>query len=244
MDHGLDFAGELAGAVRQREGAWGFIARFTAEWLVPLADGDGFAEDELQAAERRLGLRLPDAVRELYALLGRRDDLTSNQDALLPPRRLGFDDSGQALVFRVENQGCAQWGIPVHGLHLPDPPVLLRLDGLASRPEPWRPFLERFSLACVEMVLSESVLGPDSDGLDNRECDEAAVRILETRYARLPMPDYPMWAVPEGPPIRWYGGPDVLIRDDARTWLWVRARTPEALQAVRDALPGDWLMAP
>ncbi|WP_119726410.1 hypothetical protein [Thermomonospora amylolytica] len=62
------------------------------------------------------------------------------------------------------------------------------------------------------------------------------------RYERLPMPDYPMWAVPEGSPIRWFTGPDVIIRDDAREWVWVRARTAEALQAVREALLGDWLM--
>jgi hypothetical protein len=42
----------------------------------------------------------------------RRADLTSNQDALLAPDQLRLDQTGDALVFRLENQSCARWGIP------------------------------------------------------------------------------------------------------------------------------------
>lgn len=49
-------------------------------------------------------------MREAYLLFGRRPDLTARQDPLVPPRELSFDDSGTAVVFRVENQYCAEWG--------------------------------------------------------------------------------------------------------------------------------------
>jgi hypothetical protein len=55
------------------------------------------------------------------------------------------------------------------------------------------------------------------------------------------VPDYPMWTRwPAGPQTRWFAGPDVILREDAATWVWVRARTPAALIPVREAMPGDW----
>jgi hypothetical protein len=66
---------------------------------------------------------------------------------------------------------------------------------------------------------------------------------LEELYERLPFPDYPGWWQPEVQSgIRWFGGPDVLLREDSRTWLWVLARSTTSLARVRDALPGDWIM--
>ncbi|MEW2353350.1 hypothetical protein [Spirillospora sp. NPDC029432] len=236
-------APDLAAALQEPDTTWDFLRGFAAAWTSPLNHDDGCAEEELQAAETALGLRLSEAVRRLYTLLGRRDDLTSNQDRLLAPRQLHFDEDGQALVFRVENQGCADWGIPVHELHLDDPSVIYRPDAPYAAPVPWRPFLARFSLASIEMVLSETLFNDDSLS-DNQEPSETALQALELRYTRLPIPDYPMWATPSAPPVRWYTGPDVLIRNDSDAWLWVRARTSSALDEVRRALPGDWLLAP
>jgi len=47
-----------------------------------------------------------------------------------------------------------------------------------------------------------------------------------------------------GGSVRWFTGREVLVCDFAGTWLWVRARTTGALDAVRVALPGEWLMSP
>ncbi|MFB4317586.1 SMI1/KNR4 family protein [Actinomadura sp. 21ATH] len=221
-----------------------FLRRFAADWSTPLSPADGCSEEDLSAAEERLGVRLPASVRDFYKLLGRRPDLTSNQDRLLPPAGLHFDESGQALVFRDENQGCAQWGIPVQDLHLPDPPVVFQLDAPYIAPEPWRPFLDRFSLTAAEIVLSENLFRENAYS-DNQEPSDATLNALELRYTRLPLlPDYPMWATPEDPPVRWFTAPDVLIRDDSDAWLWVRARTERALDETRRALPGDWQLAP
>lgn len=244
MAHSFDIAEELATAVRNPETTWRFLRNFVAQWSAPPADGDGFTEEELRAAETELGVRLPDSVRRLYTLLGRRDDLTRNQDWLLGPQGLHFDETGRVLVFRTENQGCAHWGIAVHELRLADPPVIFQLEAPHIAAEPWRPFLDRFSLACIEMVFSECLFSEAPMRHDNQEATETSLQALENRFARLPLPDYPMWATPDDLPIRWFSSPDVLIRNDSDAWIWVGARTPEALQETREAIPGDWLIAP
>ncbi|MFG2004322.1 hypothetical protein ACGFNU_34695 [Spirillospora sp. NPDC048911] len=241
MSEEFDLAGDLTAACHDRAQAWRFLRRFAAAWSTPIADGDGWRQDELSAAEQRLGVQLPEALKEAFALLGRREDLTSNQDHLFRPDQLDYDETGRALLWRCENQGVAYWGIPVEDLRLPDPPVIFQLDATYYSPEPWRPFLGRLSLACIEMVLYEALFGSDND---SREATDADPGILERRFTRLSLPDYPMWTTPEGPPIRWFHGRDVLVCDFATEWIWVRARTPEALEAVRDTLPGDWQMRP
>lgn len=242
MSAWFDLGEELAGSLSDSGGAWRFIRRFAESWLTPLTDADGWTEADLRAAEERLKVGLPAALREAYGLFGRRKDLTSVQDRLLGPNGLVVDQAGEVLVFRRENQGCTCWGVPMARLDRPDPPVVFWLDARDPRQAGWRPFLERFSLACVELVLYESMFSAPLELGDNRDLDAAAAALLEQRFARLAFPDYPLWAVPDGPPMRWFGGADVLLRDDAGSWLWVRGRTTAALATVRAALPGDWVM--
>ncbi|MCC5579959.1 SMI1/KNR4 family protein [Microtetraspora sp. AC03309] len=235
MPNGFDLAAELAVAVQGRDHAWAFIRRFAAEWLAPLAPEDGYDAAELDAAEERLGLRLPAALREAYALLGRRDDLTGNQDTLLPPDKLYVDDTGQALVYRVENQYVVEWGIALDTLDREDPATVYLADMLDKTTERWAPWIDRLSLAFVEIVMSESLFS-DDDLADNRELDPETVAVIEELYARAPMPSYPE----DEPGTRWFLGPDVLLRDDGQAWLWARARTSQALEDVYKALPGEW----
>ncbi|MGW1990240.1 hypothetical protein [Embleya sp. NPDC001921] len=223
-------------AVHDAADAWGFVTRFVRDWLDPLRPGDGCADAEIAAAEHRLGLRLPDAVAACYRLLGHRDDLTSVQDQLLSLDQLCVEDD--VLVYRVENRCCAEWGVPVARLADADPPVVFRLDGTGRMG--WRPFLDRFSLAAIEMVLSEAVLSADGGVGDNRELDAASVAVLRNGFQRIGFPDYPMWAIADGPPVRWFTAADVILRDDAQEWLWVLSRTIDGLDAVRAQLPGEW----
>ncbi|MEY9967556.1 hypothetical protein ABIA33_005627 [Streptacidiphilus sp. MAP12-16] len=53
-------------------------------------------------------------VCQAYLFLGRRTDLTSNHDRLLMPDELYVADG--ALVYRVENQGAASWGVLLEDL--------------------------------------------------------------------------------------------------------------------------------
>ncbi len=218
--------------LRDRPARWRFIENFAAEWVEPLQPGDGSHPGDLDAAEGRLDVTLPAAVREAYSLFGARDDLTSNQDVLLSPDELYVHDG--VLVFRAENQGAAHWGVALTGET--DPPVLVRPDLADKDAEAWEPWMDRFSMACVEIVLSESLL--DEDLADSRDPEDDDAEALGARYTRLPLPDLPTG---QDPPIRWFTGTDVIVRDDAGGWLSARARTPEALDAVREDLPGDWL---
>ena len=188
-------------------------------------------------AEHRLGVRLPVVLRDLYRTVGRRHDLVCAQDRLLGPHELEIDSSGLVLQFRVENQAVAWWGIPIAAIKDPDPPVVFRLD------REWRPYLGRLSLAVVEMLLSEWIIaGNDLEFADNRELDDDAVRVLESTLTRLPLPDYPLWADPQGTAgVRWFADTGVVLRNDADTWLWAAATSAEALAAIRAALPGDWM---
>jgi len=111
MSGGFDAARALGAGLGDRRQAWEFIGRLAAGWTSPLAPGDGFSEDVLWAAGQRLGVQLPAALREAYLLFDRRCDLTAVQDPLVPPERLRVDHSGSIMVFRVENQHCAEWGV-------------------------------------------------------------------------------------------------------------------------------------
>jgi len=240
MSDAFDLGQEVAASLGSRQGAWRFVRRFAQSWLTPLTIDDGWTSADLQAAERRLGLRLPPAIREAYGLFGRRQDLTSVQDRLLGPDELEVDLTGEVLIHRVENQSVAVWGVPLAAMAQPDPPVVLARN---FEDVGWEPFLDRFSVACVEMVLSESLFSAPVELSDNRELDPAAAALVGQLFASLAMPAYPMWALPGGS-VRWFVGPEVLVCDFAGTWLWVRARTTAELDAVRVALPGEWLMGP
>jgi hypothetical protein len=230
MVDAFDVRAELA-EVEDRAGAWRFIRGFAAAWATPLTEADGWDDPALDAAETRLGVTLPVAVREAYALFGRRTDLTGNQDEFLEPKQLHLHDG--LLVFRDENQGAARWGVRLDG---PDPAVFIRPDLDDEDAEDWEPWLESFSLACVEIVLSES-LHAEERPADYREADEGDLEVLE-RYARLPLPEYPPGQLPG---TRWFAGPDALIREDQRAWITVRARTEEALAVVCDDFGDGWL---
>jgi len=154
MSAEFDVGQEVAVSLDSRQGAWRFICRYTESWLTPLTDDDGWTEADLEAAEQCLRLRLPPAIREAYALFGRRQDLTSIQDRLLGPDQLEVDTTGKVLVYRVENQSVAVWGVPLAATAQADPPVVMARN---FEDIGWEPYLERFSLACVEIVLSESL---------------------------------------------------------------------------------------
>lgn len=221
----FDVAGSAARAVRERTAAWRFIEGFAAAWAEPLEARDGWNRQDLAEAEDRLEARLPEALKEALSLFGKRPDLTSNQDRLLTPAELRLDND--VLVFRAENQWVAAWGSTVDG---DDPEVLIKLDLVDRAEERWDPWLPRLSLACVEMVLSEALYRDGAETAD-RETSEEDISLLETRFPRLPL---------NSPGTRWFGTDDVIIREDDRQWLWARARTPEALDSLLLALPGDW----
>ena len=219
----------MRAALDNRAGAWRFLASFAADWRAPLHPGDGYDSTVLDAAEYRLGLRLPAALREAYMLLGRRDDLCRNQDRLLQPDELHVYDG--ALVYHAENQGVAHWGILLDDIVTEDPPAVVRSDLADKSAERWEPWAERLSVALVELVMSETALY-DGDGLsDGADLPDGALSMFE------PLPT----VLPGEHGSGWFLGDDVLLHIIEGCWLTVRGRSSEALDAVREAMPTDWV---
>ncbi|MFG2948005.1 SMI1/KNR4 family protein [Streptomyces adustus] len=236
----FDVAVALSGGVSDPSRAWDFVRRFAAEWTPdPLRPQDGFTQDELDASEAELGFELPEVLRHGYRLFGRRADLTAVQDPLVPPAGLFVSDGlpDGILVFRRENQDCAAWGIPLDRIEQDDPPVVVESH------DRWIPFLDRMSTAWVELVLSESLLGAGTC-YDACELPEALLPNLYDRYARVPLPDHPMWVGPQDSPLRWYSAPGRLIRRDGDLdlcWVHARGRTADDLETLRRDLPASWV---
>ncbi|GGN36453.1 hypothetical protein FHR83_006375 [Actinoplanes campanulatus] len=229
MLEGLD---ELAAGDRRR--GWEFLRTLTAAFGRPVVESDGVDPALVQVGEDRIGFALPAALREAYLLFGRRRDLTAAQDSLVSPQSLDVDPDG-VLVFRVEAQGCASWGVPARAIGQEDPPVVVNVgDG-------WEPYSDRLSVALVEMVMSEAMFSADERNVDNRELDDTTNALVSAVFEPLPLPVLPFWAGMDGPGVRWFAGHDVLLRNDGETWLWVHGRTPDAVQAVRERLSGEWL---
>lgn len=238
MTQGFDLVEGVAAGLEDRAAAWWFVEDFARYWVAPLADEDGWSEAELAAAEERLGVRLPAALREAYGLFGRRRDLTACRDVLLGPADLHIDERGRALVFRHDDHGDAAWGVLLADLHRPDPAVLIRPGAPGAA---WEPWLDRLSVAFVELVLSESLHAPAGRHDRMGAPDEKALDLVTERYVQLPFPDYPSAATAGG--RRWYADVDVLLRADGDTALLARARTGQALDELRATVPGGWLSA-
>ncbi|MFF1349668.1 SMI1/KNR4 family protein [Streptomyces sp. NPDC058322] len=221
----LDALTAAVGEQPDRQAAWRFVRAFARDWSRrPLTEADGYAPADLDAAQARLGLPLPAALRDGYQLLGRRPDLTDNQDSLLAPKDLYLDADRGVLVFRVENQSCAYWGIRATDLDQDDPPVVVRADLVRPTADDWAAWLGRVSVAFVEIVLSEALCAdedlmgwvtPDDTGLPE---DIAAT------FRRLPLPEYP---ISQQPGSRWYAHDEIILRDDRGTAMF-RARTEAA----------------
>jgi hypothetical protein len=229
----FDLHAELARGSGDAAGTWHFIRLFAAQYTRPIVAGDGWDDTELLAAETRLGFSLPMSMRMAYGLMGKRRDLTDGMDRLLAPHQLEIDETRQMLVFRWECQRVVEWGVPLSAVAESDPPVAFRYSS-AHR---WFPYLERFSLAWVEMVLSEWVMGGAAHGTD-LELDDETIAVMEQRLRRLPLPEYPFR--PGGGLVRWFEASGAIAREDSGTWLWVGAASRDGIAAVQRALPGDW----
>jgi uncharacterized protein (TIGR02996 family) len=205
-----------------RPDRWGLVDEFVEVWHSPLAPGDGYPEADLRAAEARLGCRLPAALREWYALAGRRGDVWSIQDNLVPPDRLQVDPGSGDLTFRWENQGCERWAIRAADLGRDDPPVAEVDAGVQASPT-----ISAF--ACLVLVY-EAMFAPGGvragGEIPDGEVRAAAVRGLSPcdlpgRY----------WVAS---PIRVFEGTDLIVQLHGEYWMYVAARGEAAYQSVDD----------
>ncbi len=121
----------------------------------PLRRRDGIPQKELLAAEKRLGLRVPAALRQYYRVAGRADDFNRAHERLLRPADWSIES--RKLVFMVENQGVFPYGIPAGPQPSgDDPPVFVGED---DEPERWYKVNGRCSAFLLVMLHAQAAYG-------------------------------------------------------------------------------------
>jgi hypothetical protein len=122
-------------------------------------------------------------------------------------------DGVELLIYRGENYGCWSCGIRLLDLGLVDPPTVFWNtcgdDECQTTGVVW---LDSFSTACVEMVLTESMLPSDQTLCRTGELCAEEIPVLERTFPKLGLPTYPVTRPPCEPGITWFGGDDVLLR--------------------------------
>ena len=205
-----------------RTAAWHVAEVLAADWTErPLTPADGHPDTDLDAAAATLGHPLPAALREALKLFGRRDDLTRNQDPLTTPDELDVYEG--ALVFREENQGVCAWGVLLEDLTQDDPPTYLRADLADKTQEKWEPWTDKLSLALVEALITETIIGDDENLTSAWQPGDETPE--DTGLTALPR------ITPDWYKTAWYVGDDLLAHVADGAWISVRGRTREALLA-------------
>jgi len=88
----------------------------------------GIAHELIAAAQSRLGVPLPEPLKDFYSVAGGSRDLLNADYRFLPPEKLRVDDDH--LIFCGENQGLESFGISLEPLRAgrPNPPVQVRSE--------------------------------------------------------------------------------------------------------------------
>jgi hypothetical protein len=150
----------------------------------PVPEGN---EQSIILAERKLGIRLPESVREWYSEVDGRDVLSkySNDDwALAPSEFARVEVCGRELVkFLVENQGVCWWGFELNGSD--DPPVKVNLD---PPPDNLFQYAATFSeFTYVRVFDFDGWYDEDRFLLETREpLQQTTLRWLESRFVSEP----------------------------------------------------------
>lgn len=223
-------AHKLAARLSTREDRWSLLQDFIAEWHGPLESNDGYSEAEIDAAEQRLGLKLPLALRELYQLAGRWEDVfVATQNFLVSPEELEVEEG--LLEFYCENQGNVHWGIKPDDLQLLDPPVYLNDSGLHDEPQEAIRENETLSEFVLQMVVCDTTVALDRS-IAKKDTGGQMVARIKHDYIRF---DFSEWHWP-GRPVDFYGTEDTLAIISAGEWINVAANTHAAYNAAKELL--------
>ncbi len=127
-------AQQFVARLADRQDRWSLLKDFVAEWHTPLQEGDGYAAEELDAAEQRLGLKLPAALREWYQLAGKRTDLFDiDPYGFSDPHELSIEeDDHEVLWLFAENASGCLMGYSEQDLSQDDPPVYVEGISIAE----------------------------------------------------------------------------------------------------------------
>jgi len=133
---------------------WNEYRHLVAQYYGALTEADGIPELDVLAAEQRLGFQLPQLLRDLYLVAGRREDIHQSHDCLFSPEALEVVDD--AILFYTENQNVIHWGILISEMEQEDPTVFYaeNMDPLV-----WKPFQMLLSQFLRIMLLWQGIMG-------------------------------------------------------------------------------------
>lgn len=219
-----------------RNDRWNIASDFINHWIRPMGKSDQVSSDRLDAAEERLGFRLPIALREWYERLGCEGDIWSVQDDFRPPERLRM--RGELLDFYIENQAVWYIGVEQHDLSLDDPPVTIDEWGLGKGTRVLGPSISLLVLQMLAHVVSYASPHQRLSG----HWTDATLRAIGRHYRRSDLPPLHLFGQEK---IR-YEGPDSLIEMNVRKGsLYSRFRSDEARRRFEQIVAGtgfEWRM--
>jgi len=89
--------------------------------------GKGFSLEEVEKAENRLGIKLPEELRNFYLTQGRNIAL-KGQTGVIEPEHLRIEKN-LWLLFWAEDVGVCYWAIKMNDLTKKEQPIYIRHDG-------------------------------------------------------------------------------------------------------------------
>lgn len=145
-----------------------YLDKIRKLYNLPASNNLGFFEAEIQVAEKRLGIVLPQALKSYYLAIGREKTVNGSHNFLFSPMELRFTSDGY-LCFLGENQGVVIWGIKQTDLLDANPKIygtsdtfgLLKMDDDKKRN--W--FLEADTVE--DFLLSMAFWNATMGGLEN-----------------------------------------------------------------------------
>src|SRR5262249_45949861 len=93
----------------------------------PLKERVGITPRVIAKEEKRLGVRIPAALRDFYLVAGRDQRFTECHQRLLAPYAWEIDK--HRLIFMEENQSVCWWGVSIRNSKTDDPPISQGISG-------------------------------------------------------------------------------------------------------------------
>lgn len=202
---------------------WSLYENIVSQLFEPLVKEDGISDDELDAAEARLGAPLPRLLRQLYSLTGRRGDLhRACEDLILPPALL--HDAGY-LSFYQNTVAQSRWCVPME--RGDDPPVFGWHEGA------WVPDYPRLSQFLFAMLFWQATNG-GAEYYARGTVSAAALQVTPDGYRRLALGGD--WGL-----VALWGGRVALLYSAATTGtlhpILVAYQDPTSLTTLLEAFP-------
>lgn len=206
-----------------------WIDRLAREWHG--REPRGYAKRSIDAAEKRLGIEVPQIVRRWYASLARTQSIAWGQSFVVAPR--DWEQRDGALTIGLENQD--NWLVTME-LAGEDPPVRVVgfREGALSR---------SFSTYAVQLALHESVLGAAGGAWSGKA--EGARPWLVRHFGE---PVVEPWPDAGYGPVDFYVGALGLALHEARPgneWLFLALRDDGTCREVARSAPiVRWFVGP